>query len=93
MPPLQREACRVVTVGIKSLYHTAQDKHALLSHLLTAGRLSGFSLVLVWTVPRPLRVCTVLRPLRVCTVLRPLRVCTALRPLRVCTVLRSQGLH
>ncbi|KAK7087914.1 probable E3 ubiquitin-protein ligase HECTD4 isoform X2 [Littorina saxatilis] len=37
LPPLQREACRVVTVGIKSLYRTAQDKHNLLSHLLTAA--------------------------------------------------------
>ncbi|KAK7506010.1 hypothetical protein BaRGS_00002732 [Batillaria attramentaria] len=34
---LQREACRVMTVGFRSLYHSAQDKHALLSHLLTAA--------------------------------------------------------
>ncbi|KAL8604631.1 hypothetical protein ACOMHN_013411 [Nucella lapillus] len=37
LPPLQYEACRVVTVGIKSLYRSAQDRHTLLSHLLTAA--------------------------------------------------------
>ncbi|XP_025090246.1 probable E3 ubiquitin-protein ligase HECTD4 isoform X2 [Pomacea canaliculata] len=37
LPVLQREACHVVTVGLKSLYHTAQDKHTLLSHLLISA--------------------------------------------------------